>query len=189
MKSPFLPFFSVGSWKKKDGFSAERGYNPPGLLLDSIAVTTTGCSRYPSGPRDYAEIYMPFFLPNPIYQLFHAPPRRVGVQRFDSLKKEKKMEHTPRTTDMNLVQIHCLALRAPTLDLWLEITQNRKFVIQGFIWNTKFLSQVPTLLQAKMAQQGKQMRVGACEGFAYHPLKLVLLANGNRYEVDSNTFF
>jgi hypothetical protein len=39
-----------------------------------------------------------------------------------------------------------------------------------------------------MAQQGKQMRVGAREGFAYHSLKLVLLANGNRYEVDSNTF-
>jgi hypothetical protein len=32
-----------------------------------------------------------------------------------------------------------------------------------------------------MAQQGKQMRVGACEGFAYHSLKVVLLANGNRY--------
>jgi hypothetical protein len=40
-----------------------------------------------------------------------------------------------------------------------------------------------------MAQQGKQMRVGACEGFGYHSVKLVLLANGNRYEVDSNTFF
>ncbi len=36
-----------------------------------------------------------------------------------------------------------------------------------------------------MAEQGKQMmRVGAREGFAYHSLKLVLLANGNRYEVD-----
>jgi hypothetical protein len=30
----------------------------------------------------------------------------------------------------------------------------------------KFLSQVPTLLQAKLAQQGKQMRVGARDGFA-----------------------
>jgi hypothetical protein len=40
-----------------------------------------------------------------------------------------------------------------------------------------------------MAQQGKQMRVGACEGFAYHSVKLVLLANGNRYEDDFNTFF
>jgi hypothetical protein len=40
-----------------------------------------------------------------------------------------------------------------------------------------------------MAQQGKQMRVGAREGFAYHSVKLVLLANGDRYEVDSNTFF
>jgi hypothetical protein len=38
-----------------------------------------------------------------------------------------------------------------------------------------------------MAQQGKQMRVGACEGFAYHSVKLVLLANSNRCEVDSNT--
>jgi hypothetical protein len=40
-----------------------------------------------------------------------------------------------------------------------------------------------------MAQQGKQMRVGAREGFAYNSVKLVLLANGNRYEVDYNTFF
>jgi hypothetical protein len=39
-----------------------------------------------------------------------------------------------------------------------------------------------------MAQQGKQMRVDARKGFAYHSVKLVLLANGNRYEVDSNTF-
>ncbi len=29
-----------------------------------------------------------------------------------------------------------------------------------------------------MAQQGEQMRVGAREGFAYHSVKLVLLANG-----------
>ncbi len=40
-----------------------------------------------------------------------------------------------------------------------------------------------------MAQRGKQMRVGAREGFYYHSVKLVLLANVNRYEVDSNTFF
>ncbi len=40
-----------------------------------------------------------------------------------------------------------------------------------------------------MAQQGKQMRVGARKGFAYHSVKLVLVANCNRYEVDFNTFF
>ncbi len=40
-----------------------------------------------------------------------------------------------------------------------------------------------------MEQQGKQMRVGVREGFAHHSVKLVLLANGNRHEVDSNTFF
>ncbi len=33
------------------------------------------------------------------------------------------------------------------------------------------------------------MRVDAREGFAYHSVKLVLLANGNRYEVHSSTFF
>jgi hypothetical protein len=38
-----------------------------------------------------------------------------------------------------------------------------------------------------MAQQGKQMRVGARKGFANHSVKLVLLANGNRFEVDSKT--
>jgi hypothetical protein len=40
-----------------------------------------------------------------------------------------------------------------------------------------------------MAQQGKQMKVGAREGIAYHSVKLVLVANGNRYEVDSNAVF
>jgi hypothetical protein len=40
-----------------------------------------------------------------------------------------------------------------------------------------------------MAQQGKQMRVGAREGFAYHSVKLVLLANSNNYDVDSSAFF
>jgi hypothetical protein len=39
-----------------------------------------------------------------------------------------------------------------------------------------------------MAQQGKQTRVGACEGFAYRSVKLVLLANGNKYEVDFYMF-
>jgi hypothetical protein len=39
-----------------------------------------------------------------------------------------------------------------------------------------------------MAQQGnKQMRVVASDGFVYRSVKLVLLANGNKYEVDSNT--
>ncbi len=33
------------------------------------------------------------------------------------------------------------------------------------------------------------MRVGACEGFVYRLLNLVLLANCNWYEVDSSTFF
>jgi hypothetical protein len=40
-----------------------------------------------------------------------------------------------------------------------------------------------------MAQQGKQMRVEARKGFAYHSLNLGLLAYGNKYEVDSNTFY
>jgi hypothetical protein len=39
-----------------------------------------------------------------------------------------------------------------------------------------------------MAQQGKQMRVGACKSFAYNSVKMVVLANGRRYELDSNTF-
>ncbi len=34
--------------------------------------------------------------------------------------------------------------------------------------------------------QGKQMEVGARKGFTYHSVKLVLLANGKMYEVDSN---
>jgi hypothetical protein len=39
-----------------------------------------------------------------------------------------------------------------------------------------------------MAQQGKQMILGAREGSAYHSVKLVLLANGNMYKVESNMF-
>ncbi len=93
------------------------------------------------------------------------------------------------TTDMNLGHARCLASRAPTIDLWLEITKTKKFVIQGFNWIAKFQSQVLSSLQAKMAQQGKQMRVGARKGLAYHSVKLVLLANGNRCDVDYNTLF
>jgi hypothetical protein len=40
-----------------------------------------------------------------------------------------------------------------------------------------------------MAQHGKQMRVGAREGFPYNSVKLVLVANSKRYEIDSNTLF
>jgi hypothetical protein len=58
----------------------------------------------------------------------------------------------------------------------------------SFLFN-QILSEIPTLLQAKIAQQDKQMRVGAQKGFQYFSVKLVLLANGNRHEVDSKTFF
>jgi hypothetical protein len=34
-----------------------------------------------------------------------------------------------------------------------------------------------------MTQQGKQMKVKACEGFVYNSIKLVVLANSNRYGV------
>jgi hypothetical protein len=40
-----------------------------------------------------------------------------------------------------------------------------------------------------MAQQDKQMRVGARKGFEYNSGNLVLLANGHRYEDDSNSFY
>jgi hypothetical protein len=40
-----------------------------------------------------------------------------------------------------------------------------------------------------MAQQNKQMRVGAQEGFAHDSVKLPLLATGNMYEVDSSIYF
>jgi hypothetical protein len=40
-----------------------------------------------------------------------------------------------------------------------------------------------------MAQQGKETKVGARKGLAYHSVELVLMANVNRYEVGSNTFF
>jgi hypothetical protein len=40
-----------------------------------------------------------------------------------------------------------------------------------------------------MAQQGKQMRVGAHESTSYYSVKLVSMAIGKWYEVDSNTLF
>ncbi len=40
-----------------------------------------------------------------------------------------------------------------------------------------------------MAEQGKQMRVGACNGFACNSVELVLLANGYKYDVGSNVLF
>jgi hypothetical protein len=46
----------------------------------------------------------------------------------------------------------------------------------------KILILFPTLLQAKMAEQGKHMRVGGRKGFLYNSVKLVLLANDNRSE-------
>ncbi len=39
-----------------------------------------------------------------------------------------------------------------------------------------------------MAHLGKQMRVGARDGSAYNSVQLLLLANGKKYKVDSNTF-
>jgi hypothetical protein len=40
-----------------------------------------------------------------------------------------------------------------------------------------------------MAQQGKQTKIGAHEGFAYNTVTLISPANVNMYEVDSNTYF
>jgi hypothetical protein len=43
-----------------------------------------------------------------------------------------------QTTNMNLGQTHCLVSQATTLDLWLENTKIRTFVIQGYHLNTEF---------------------------------------------------
>ncbi len=59
----------------------------------------------------------------------------------------------------------------------------------GIHQNYKIFISISHFTANQMAQQGRQMRVGSGEGFAYHLVKLVLLADGNRYEVDSNTFF
>jgi hypothetical protein len=41
-----------------------------------------------------------------------------------------------------------------------------------------------------MAERGKQTKVGVRQRLAYRPVKLVCLANDNRYEVElSNAFF
>jgi hypothetical protein len=66
--------------------------------------------------------------------------------------------------------------------------QKKEVFDTGIQLDYKTLISSSNFTQYKMAQQGKQMRVGAHKGFAYNSVKLVLLANGNRYEVDSNTF-
>ncbi len=40
-----------------------------------------------------------------------------------------------------------------------------------------------------MTQQGKQGSAGVCKGFPCNSVKLGLLANSNRHEVDPNTCF
>ncbi len=93
-----------------------------------------------------------------------------------------------QTTDMNPGQAHCLDWRAQTLDSLLEIAERRRFEFRNSSElqnpNLKFL-----LYCKPKAQQGKQRSVGAREGFPYDLVKLLVLANGNRYEVDSNTYF
>jgi hypothetical protein len=49
--------------------------------------------------------------------------------------------------------------------------------------NAKPRTQIPTLLKAILIQD-TQVRVGAREAFANQPMKLALLANCDRYEVD-----
>jgi hypothetical protein len=44
-------------------------------------------------------------------------------------------------------------------------------------------------VQAKMENQGKQVKVGARGGFPYNSLKLVQLAYCDEFNLDSNTFF
>ncbi len=88
----------------------------------------------------------------------------------------------------------CPGSRFPSNNSWsfvglkLEQTKSRKFVIQKFIWITKFKSRLRTSPQAKMTQD-EQMRACAFENFAYHSEKLVSLDNSNKHEVDCNTFF
>jgi hypothetical protein len=62
-------------------------------------------------------------------------------------------------------------------------------MIQKSISNTKFHPQLPTSQPAKIAQQGKQMILGAQKGFEYNSENLAFLANGYRYEIDSNIKF
>ncbi len=56
--------------------------------------------------------------------------------------RRRRWEHRLRVWILG--QAHWLALGAPALDSWIEITKSRKFVIQGFVWTTKLWSQVPT---------------------------------------------
>ncbi len=89
------------------------------------------------------------------------------------------LDYRVQTTDTNQGQTHCIALWAPILDLRLENTKSSKFAFQGFISITKIWSLIPTSLEAKLAQEGKHVGVGARQGFPYRSVKLVLLANGN----------
>jgi hypothetical protein len=99
----------------------------------------------------------------------------LGGKRLDSSTGHIGLQ----TIDMNLGHAHCLTLRAPTLYLWLKFNGSRKFVFQGFIWMTKFESQIPTLLQVRNGTTRRKF-LSRCSRRFYHSVELILLANCNR---------
>jgi hypothetical protein len=73
--------------------------------------------------------------------------------------------YVPQITDMNLGQANRLPWRAPTFDLWLEITKSTKLGIHGFIWITKVATSNSYLI-------ANQDCTSARKRFAYHSVKL-----------------
>jgi hypothetical protein len=99
---------------------------------------------------------------------------------------------------MNQGEPHCLTLHAPTFDFWLEITRSTKKFDSEIHPNYKFL-EIPTLLQAKMAHTETQIGHHqyqmaqidqSCCSLMFHIafIKMFLLADSNRYYVNSNKF-
>ncbi len=56
-----------------------------------------------------------------------------GKKNGSAFHSWRSAQQYQRLQIVSLWHAYCLALRAPTLDLWLELTRSRKFVIQGCI--------------------------------------------------------
>jgi TRC40/GET3/ArsA family transport-energizing ATPase len=64
-------------------------------------------------------------------QVRHSPVTLKKELNYLMIDLRRAMLPKPQTTYMNSIQADWLASQAPTLDLWLEITRSRKFVIHG----------------------------------------------------------
>jgi hypothetical protein len=98
----------------------------PSLMTATVAVDPLDVRIFSASFPE--KIPQKFYTPQSFNYAFFGRELKMYLRAFDHRQ----------TTDTNLGKDHCLALRAPTLALCIEITKSSMFVIQGFIWITKF---------------------------------------------------